>query len=513
MAEYTEPTQTEFDSAEAVVMDILTQGSPTVMHKKGSVIHELIVRPISYLYAWATGKLDKEITESSIAFLSTSQATENTLADEVASNYFVSRNAGRRSSGVITLTMNTPTAHISQGASFQVGDQECVTPYQIVITSTATTDVVDGVKYVQSTALGDVYIANVPVQVTEIGRIELPVGSEVVVLFPNSFVEAAELTSPITGGSDVETDAELFARAKHNTADASVGSYSSLMKKLQQAPINVYGMALLAGEDSLMQRARFNNTNVNPGGFVDAYVKTQQQASTEAVNVTATKSDSVYTCQIQDTNTAGQFRVVSVTADGEEIDTFDVAYGTSDAAGTGEGSRLSSSQTITISFEADSSEDTLDTRVVVEYMPGISILQNFIDSDENRFIGQDIRIKAAVPVITRFDCAAYKDGEISEEEMTTLKNVIVDTINSSKVGTKTLNFSDIVRACRNTLPNIELRLPCNLSGQTATRSGAVDTFYSSTGILDIGCNANEDCWDPSICFFSTSFSNVRVSQI
>jgi hypothetical protein len=54
MADYIEPTQRSFDNAESMAADVLSQSSPNLITKIGSVIRELIIRPSAYLMSWST---------------------------------------------------------------------------------------------------------------------------------------------------------------------------------------------------------------------------------------------------------------------------------------------------------------------------------------------------------------------------------------------------------------------------------------------------------------------------
>ena len=47
MAEYKEPTQADFNSAEASTLDVMSTKYPDMLTKAGSVIRELLVRPFA----------------------------------------------------------------------------------------------------------------------------------------------------------------------------------------------------------------------------------------------------------------------------------------------------------------------------------------------------------------------------------------------------------------------------------------------------------------------------------
>lgn len=121
------------------------------------------------------------------------------------------------------------------------GDVQVQTTIQYIVTNTPADNAPDGIEYLASFLVGGNWLVNVPVETTTVGRIEIPVGTTVSASFPCSTLLEAELTSPITGGSDTETDAELMTRAEYNTAEAGIGTYYGIRKKLNKAPITVYG--------------------------------------------------------------------------------------------------------------------------------------------------------------------------------------------------------------------------------------------------------------------------------
>lgn len=517
MADYIEPTQVEFDSTEQVIIDTLTVYSPSIMTKAGSVVRELVIRPLSYILSWSNVNLADTRTKSSIAYLKTSQATVNPLADEIASNYFVERKQGSRSKGIITVTLNAPVVRIPGGASFAIGDITAHTENQIIISNGDLTNTLNGIDYILSVPIGErEYIANIPVVASSVGKIEIPIGTNVEVNFATAAITQAELTSAITGGTDVETDASLMQRAEYNTAESGIGTYYGLLKKFSKAPVYVQSIFPVAGEDAPLFRARYNNLSINPGGFVDCYVKTANQPTTDFVDFTLTKSGSSYTGEVYADKCAGFFGLGQLIAGSSYIKNYSVQFDSHDAGNNASGARLSVQQNAIISFSADELESTPDSitaRISVSYMPNILELQQYMDGDKERFIGQDIQIKAAIPVLTSISCGISSIKELTDSDIVALKQAIVDCVNMTPVGSRTLNFSDMRAACQTLMPAVDLRLPCTLHATTYLKDGSTDTFYSNTGILDISDVANKDYWSHEMCFFSTCLDNIRLEVL
>lgn len=515
MADYIEPTQSSFNDAENTASDVLSQASPNLITKAGSVVRELIIRPVAYLFSWAEDNILNMLTSTSVMYLQTSQATENPIADLVASNYFVTRKQGTGAKGIITLTMTQPVLRLAQGSQFTVGGASMITPEQYLITNGDTSGRVSGFAYIKSIPYKvngiDYWIANVPVVSVMPGRLELPVGSNVVIGFSTNIIINAELTSPVTGGTDVETDAQMMARAEYNTAESGIGSYYGLMKKFSKAPVAVLGMSAVAGEDAPLMRARYNNVNISPGGIVDCYVKTEKQPTTDSFQVTCTRSGDTFTGTVP---VKCILSIDSVIVDGTNVQEFNTIFESSDPTVPAEAARLSVDQVTLVSFSAGSSTaDSIEATVFCTYIPGIQALQDFIDEDTEHFIGQDTMVKAAVPVEVTVSCSYSAPSMLTDDQIVLLKQTIEDYINDIPVGTKTINFSDLRKVCASAVPSADLRLPCVIGGKVFTKSGVTDTCYSNTGIFDISNPTSWDWWDFRECYFSVCADNIRVEAV
>lgn len=511
MADFIEPTQRSFQNAETTASDIITQSSPTLITKIGSVVREIVIRPVSYLMAWLTDNYQNTLEKSSVAYLKTSQETVNPTADLVASNYFVTRLSGTYAKGILTLTLTQPVLRIGKGSPFTVGGASMITPDQYFITNSATTGTSSDFTYVKSIPYGDRWIANIAVISAEPGQLELPVGSAVTVGFSSSIIMDAELTSPVTGGSGVETDAELMKRAEYNTAESGIGSFYGLQKKFAKAPVAVLGLSAVAGEDEPLFRARYNNVNINPGGIVDCYVKTERQPTTDSFQVTCTGTGGALTGVIP---ADCILYVDSIIVGSQALSTFTVDFQSWDINVSAEGARLSVKQKTVISFQlSDTSATSAEATVFCTYIPGIRALQEYIDSDEEHYLGMDTAVKAAVPVELTFHCGYKAASMLDTDRIELLRSTIENYINNIQVGTRTVNFSDIREVCASAVPEADLRLPCVMTAKAYTRNSGVDTFHSNTGILDISDQANQDFWDFRECFFSICFDNIKVEAV
>lgn len=525
MSDYSEPLQSTFNSALATIKDIIETKCPTLISKVGSSIYELIIRPLSYVYAWFVDNADAYVDQANIAYLQTSTETDNPLADKIASNYFVTRRHGTYAKGIVTITTDAPYARIPSGSRLTIGGSPAIIGRQCILTSGEISSKSPNADYITLIPVGNSYIAGVPVTLETMGNVEIPAGSTVTVQFSNNFIKKIELTSPVSGGSGPETDASMMQRCAWNTAAANVGTLAGLRQKFQQAPITVVDMAVVASEDAQMYRGRYNNTNINPGGYVDCYVETRVQEATIDVEHMLADGEKIqdpdtgkwiYNYEIDLSGCEGAYavlRVMTDSPDAPEIESYKITYGSmhpdvEDAAGA----RLSCAQTMSLEFMSLYNNISIVTTTIA-YMPNVKVLQDFIDSDDNTFVGQDIQVKAAIPVDVTMSCQLTADHELDDAEYDRLRETIATYVNDIPVGTASLNFSDIRRICADIIPDCDLRLPCIFGASCYLRDGTRGTWYSDTGVLNIADPVNKEFWSYKLSFFSLAQANIRLEQI
>lgn len=517
MSDNVEPSQTEFNNGEQVAMDILSTAYPRLLTAAGSVLRELLIRPVAYVYAWILANFNKMFNESTMEYLQTSTSTDNETADAVASNYFVSRRSGVRSRSMITLIISSATVQIPAGSAFIVDGIRLLTE-RTIIGMGSRYELVNGVQYVPvmpyDTSAGT-FMCGVPVVSAEIGNIECAAGADVTMGFANSSVVEALLTSPVSGGRDIETDAELMDRAEYNTANAGIGSYYGIKKKLADSPVDVLGLGVVAGEDAPMFRARYNTVGVSPGGYVDCYIKTYNQYMADVLSLHIDYDSPVteHTIRIDDIMHSGLFAVRSLRVNGEAIPAYRVSFESSSDILDGRGARLSIYQVTVISFSTPSAVTQLDAGIDVLYMPGIHDVQTYMDTSANRFIGQSLMIKAAVPVRVAVACKLAYNGELTEDIISGIKTSMVDCVNTTPVGAGILNFSDMEKAVRQAYPGADIRLPCSMTGSMVLRDGSTTGMVSVSGVLDVGYPVSMTEWDPAICYFSLMKDDIRLETI
>ena len=529
MSDYIEPQQTDFDNAEQVLLDIIKAKYPTHNTKSGSVVKELLIRPLAYLYSWLLSNYNNTTEKSSVAYLRSSQLTENSVADRVASNYFVTRASGTVSKGVLTLVLNTGSLVMEAYTPLLVNGVHLVT-YKRVIASgseryeTSDTVYVPVTPYDQDTTL---YMARVPVYAPEKGYVDIPVGA-VLESIPDARIEFGFISAAVTGGGDAETDADMLARAEYNTAQAGVGSVYGIRKLLSSAPVTVLDAAVVTSSSYLMQRDRNNTTGIGAGGAVDCYVKTRTAPRVGEIsgNVTEAEAATTHELTIDDPYRiySGLYKVNSFIIEYEKTEGGNTVHVKeniipseiifkSSSLLSPENARLGSDQLITVKFNTSIALRTFKYTADVMYAPDIYTLQSFLDEDNNRFIGQTIYVKAAVPVDLKIACVVESKNALTDDVLNNVKTTMSSYVCGLPVGSRSVNFSDIRKVVAESIPGVDLKLPCNISADVLLKNGAYTWNTSSTGMLDIGNILNEEsAWSYRVCYFSLLTANIRLEK-
>ena len=505
------PTSSEFASAKAALKAAMTSAVPDLMAKSGSLISELIVRPMAYLFSAISTSLSSFLTQTSAVYLLTSTATDSEAADSIASNYFITRKEAAPATGVLTLTMASPSIVLKKGSIFVVGDVKLSTDVDYVATNsdiTLASEVVKLPVFVSVDGTGAVsYRANVPVS-APYGS-EIPAGTKASAGFITTSITDIVVTSSVTGGRGVETDAELMRRCGQATANAGIGTVYGVRRLVQSSPFNVLDAVVAAGEDELAERGRYNTTNINPGGFVDCYVKTANQAVTDIVTIDVSQASSEnagyyeYSATVSGGPAAGALRIAKIYTEHGEVNDFQTEFSNSQAA-----PRLSSSQVMSVRFTSPYG-DIKSAVCHIEKLPHISELQGFITGEGNRFIGQDIQVRSAVPVSVSLQFSVGSDA--TDEDIENVKAAIADHINSKAVGDCSINFSDLQSVCAATTGYSGLRVPCQITFSSYLKTGNRQVECFDCGEASISGSSSQQ-WPAAISFLSTTTYSIRVDN-
>lgn len=474
--------------------------------KKASTIRQLLIRPYAYVFAKINQLMQTWLRTTSVGYLSQSQLTQNQTADIVASNYFVTRKQGTYAKGVVTLTCTASSVRVTKGAQFTIDGHIFVTQKTTIASVNPLQDTED-INYTKMYSINGQYKTNVPVVSVVSGYTEIPEGALVTVSSYIANVNQAQLTSPITGGAQSQTDASMMSRCKDRCGSA-IGTLGALRIKMQEAPVQVMSCNAISSKDPGCFRARNNNLDVPYGGIVDVYVKTANQTSFGKLLFQSMKHDSNgYYIQVSaedDRQIAGFTRVTKVISarQGTQIGTYTVQYGSSNTLVSAQAARLTVYQTAKIRFR-QSLTASVPVQVTVQYVTGITDLQQYMDSSSGAFLGQDCLVKAAVPATVHISGYIHSTQPITQDTLQSLKVFISQYVNSKQVGDYILNMAQVAQALHQQYPDINLRLPYGIQTSLPMTNGGNYNFTTSDGQIDLTYRQGLYMWDPQAYYFST----------
>lgn len=501
-------TDQEFNDAAQAVSQLLLKSDQKIDTKKSSVVYQLLVRPYAYVYAGLNKLIQNWIFNTSIQHLSQTTDTSDSIADAVASNYFVQRKQGRYAQGSVVLTFSTSSGRVDSATKFIIDDMPFYTDRTVLVAPEIRAQSNESVLYVRSYRFGTSYKAVIPVVAGNPGVIQIPAGVQVIFGGQIAQCTSAEVYSPISGGGAVQTNAQMMQRCK-DKCTATVGTSRAIAAKLQEAPYPVISSKSLGTTDTGCLRARDNNTLLPLMAAVDTYVKTRNQPVN--IQIAVDKSDSKWTGSTTRSFTFDRHSYPQITgalaltnviySDSQNAPIWTVTYGAQEGSLlTAQTARLSKYQTITLS------DIPANKSIIAQFtvLPYIQELTDYLNSIQHGFIGQDILVKAAIPIALKIECGLTAERLLSEDQLKNMKQLVADLVNQLPVGQTKLNMDDIAAKFNQAGLGATLKLPYTIHASMLTTNGGSYSFYTVSGTVDLSCRRTLYTWLPDAYYMYTT---------
>ena len=325
-------TQTAYDQAEAAVIAILRFNAPNLDLRRGTVLRELIVRPVASFYALnAAQNVQQQLTASLNTLAANPALATPEAVDNILANFNITMQAGSVATGVVKVSVSSSqtyyipsafTLTTIDGLQFNVTQAWTVTPTpdstlgnQLQLFAAA-----DGLSFyfllpMVANAVGTAYL--------------IPAGTA---LDPTSsfdgYVSAAAY-STFTGGVDAETISTLIARLPAALSNRSLESRTSIEAMLRDPTLGNFDAILQAldvqGMGSGAQlRDKHNPWGTSVGARVDIYARNFVTPTVITLGKMGTLvAANTYQITIAPADAPGFYAVRSIT-DIEAIDTASV---------------------------------------------------------------------------------------------------------------------------------------------------------------------------------------------
>lgn len=273
-------TITEQDSldAENILEQFLTDRLPDLDFSKGGALRDFAIVALGKIFAFLRSERDTIRARQSLLLLGKLSGSDvDDAVDEILSNWFIFRKAGRYATG-------NAVVYFSQATDVEI-------PITAKFYKTAglvfLPDAIDNLLYseedmlpvIDSEGVTIAYTIEVPLKAIRTGEsYNIDTGSFADYTRFSPYVTRVENTSPFSGGGGVETTTEMLERSETAITVRDLNSARSIDATLKDNFNEVDDVIVIGyGEpemirDLVLEEA--TNTRIHAGGYVDAYLRT-----------------------------------------------------------------------------------------------------------------------------------------------------------------------------------------------------------------------------------------------
>jgi hypothetical protein len=448
---------TKVDAMITKLAQYMQEQHPEVELTRG-VFHDLVLYFNGMLNAAIQENVDRvRQSQSLYAILQNPALADDTVVDQVLSNYNLSRSVGKPAVGVATVILNLPLTTKFTATDSIVANDIRFTPAETFVALPPGSTIVNSGDRVMVPVGDGTYAINITLVATVPGAAgNVRRGATLLPNFVPNNTLLIYAGADFTGGEDPPTNADYIKMLPSALAAKTVGSRQSYIAaiKEQAAFQNTLHISLLGCGDPEQQRDQHSLFPISGGGKVDVYAQTNAYAQErdhllEAVYIGPATTGTRWQV-ILDKNTAPGFYEVRRVA--KPTDTTSSGYGIvgdvrdvnlTEALFVPDVRYLAETaytryQTAAIRFEdVDTPTTGLVPNVSRAYysvrtasMPLIGELNDFLTSRDNRPRGTDVLVKAAVPCFTKisFQIRTETNETISADTITAIKQAVVDAV-------------------------------------------------------------------------------------
>lgn len=516
---------------------LLAELLPDLNTKRGAIT-DLVIEPEAILATACDTLVDNLLTATTLSGVQTAgEEADDELVDSLASNYFITRDEGSKATGSLLIVLDSLiSVVIPIGTIFTAGGKNYLCT-QAFIGQTSESLIINTTVDRLVTALGDdKYGFVIEVEAEAVGSsYNVEKGTEFETETVISALEEIIAESDFEGGSDAQTNEDLVNSILSGLAVGTFTNNYSFLSMLTKSGNtgfeDIRAVSLVGAGDVEMLRDKHGLFPASQGGMVDAYVRTAARPANVTVEKTATlisKDGAIgtWTLQLDATDAPGFYEIISIYPSGRPLALSGVV--TADSRGiSGEIGSIPSItniteavytayQTAAITFidpETDASDldilDEADYTVVLQCMPLIAEIQEFVNDPDYRDPTLDILIKAAIP------CEVSVNVTLSGDTTTVDEDAIIDAIVTY---INSLGFTDKLFSS-NILLTIQALVPSwvdieEIELEGAIRSPVGNTFnITSSSVLELPDGDEEHMISAKTTIFSVSAENVTIETL
>ncbi len=434
----------QFSAAELSVISALRSAYPNLDLRLGTVLRSLLVMPDAALAALNLARIDRLGASMSLKRLEDGGDVDQAVLSSVLANFNIIRSVGTKATGVVKVrVVDGRTYVLEPGFSFSTISG---LTFSTVEKITARRDAVAGDGYVRLFDNNDgTYYFLVNVEASDIGsKYNIQSGTQLsATSYLYGFVSATA-NAAFSAGTDGETVENAKNRIpielSHRGMSNKRAIEAQLRDRFDTTETPIVAVSVKGYGDSGMTRDRHNVFGVAVGGHVDVYVKTSEYPHVSCYVKTGTLSGTG-TYELDDVESDGMYAVsgISDTA-GAQIGSYEfeetrkIAVGAAaplhDIDETANDHVRTKWQTSTIVVTGvPAATATRDFYVTVYDMPGISAIQDFVDSHDVKSVCSDVVVKSPALCLVSVSGKAYR-APGTKLDSATVERAVLDYVNS-----------------------------------------------------------------------------------
>lgn len=428
-------SQADFDTAEAILVDLIRAQYPSLDLRRGSVLRDLLIRPAASVYALDTDRLATLQEQMSITSIAENEDTVDPEAiDNILVNFGITRNVGAVATGQVMVRVDAARQY-EFVAGFQFATLEGLlfnVSRNCVVKEDADT-LSDEIKLNQSDD-GTYYYFILPALADEVGaNYNISAGTTLDAVSTLFGFVSAEAYSVFSSGLNEESIAEVLTRLPLAISYRALESRTSINAKLQEqfkdTTINIQALSVQGYGDDAQLRDKHNPLGFAVGSRVDIYprlfaapqvVTVQKEGTRIAANTyqfTLESADAPGFCALRsiseldaiinpelsfgDLPVLGSYAFTEVrSADGVESTFHDIVTDV-EAAFT-----IYQKAIITVTG-VPSAETKHNFKIEAYYDKGLTDIQTYVDSTDVRNLESDYLIRCPLICLVGVDAKVY----------------------------------------------------------------------------------------------------------
>jgi len=425
------------------------------------VFHDLVLYFNAMLNAAIQENIDRVRQSQSLYAISANPGlADDTIVDQVLSNFNLTRDTGVQAAGIITILFNLPTTtQIPAGTIFTINNLQFITQQITIAIPPGTTSSATGAKPMIEVGDGT-YALNVQVVAVQPGAEgNVKRGATAITNFAINNTLSAFAAADFVGGRSALTNVDYIGKLAGGLTAKTIGSRASYAATIKAQPAfqTVRHISILGCGDVEQQRDQHGLFPISGGGKIDIYI--QSHTNAQAVNYTlpatfvrTSAAGSIWQVTVDKNVAPGFYDVARICKVADSANLTKVGYQTV-AINRGvniigenfvpdikyaQESTYTRYQTATIQFEDTDTltaglvpnTTTAEYNVTLRAMPLIGEISDYMTSRDNRPRGTDVLVKAAVPCFTQIGFQILVDAgdTISDSVIASIKKEIVEAI-------------------------------------------------------------------------------------